>query len=729
MTVITPAEAQALSTLQMPPEPGTPLPSFSLKGDKGEPGPHPLLLTGKTGGTVGNICIPSPGNPSVLIDAANTMKAELEGGAPLYYRYSATEVYVPGGIAPGDFAAADVGKLVALGDTGGTSNLIFYPRGARPASLAPNETRAFVPCGVVESQTQLRFVEARSLPLPVPVAPTISARITFSAQGADLQWPAAYETGVQGYHIERNHELGVPEWGWTRLTAVPQTGLTFRNLWAWEGEAISYRVLAVLANGTEVAHVTLSGTQSAFSANPRTTQLVIDDSNTVAGAETVFEGYVFDTGERVDCIRVNTKNKVRIRKNKGRTSGNFCSTNGNANVVLEDNYAYGKVPTTKNYAVGQFFVGDYGSTHSERRNLVRAMGGTSLGQWRGKKAAEGGAVTTGYGNIYWDLARKRSNGVGGDLSNDTIVSKHKESSTRGQSNPNDTDGYTMPIGHDFAQLLNLNGNNNADENLPGQFFGGLDWAGIFVYSTHMKSLMEDQFNFYLIGGESLDVRVKLRGYFTFGNPGNGISNTGQRWQPGMPFNMGGQRQPTGSYIPGAPKPAGDYSFPYQSMTGGLPADEKHLTRYANTGAFTLIEDFWLVGPGTQLGAQHGNNHQLNRGKVIFTGKLRDGTPLTGDPRIGVYMSGDAGFTVEGKAVSHSLGISNVHTIKPTNLNTQPQGFGEEWTTKALTFGNTCENRLATAAEERAAHHQFLLWCHNAGIQMGPNYGTPEVVYD
>ncbi|MFD1734681.1 hypothetical protein ACFSC4_30325 [Deinococcus malanensis] len=42
----------------------------------------------------------------------------------------------------------------------------------------------------------------------------ISNRITFGPRGAALQWARATETGIKGYHIERSHEPGFPDWSY-----------------------------------------------------------------------------------------------------------------------------------------------------------------------------------------------------------------------------------------------------------------------------------------------------------------------------------------------------------------------------------------------------------------------------------------------------------------------------------------------------------------------------------
>ncbi|GGK11849.1 hypothetical protein GCM10008955_01360 [Deinococcus malanensis] len=70
-------------------------------------------------------------------------------------------------------------------------------------------------------------------PDPTPSEPlpgesdVISNRITFGPRGAALQWARATETGIKGYHIERSHEPGFPDWSYLRLTPVPQTGVTY----------------------------------------------------------------------------------------------------------------------------------------------------------------------------------------------------------------------------------------------------------------------------------------------------------------------------------------------------------------------------------------------------------------------------------------------------------------------------------------------------------------------
>jgi hypothetical protein len=130
-----------------------------VDGEDGAPAPHPLLTTGLTGGTAGNIVIRSLTDPSSASDVVNTMKDVLFDGSPLYYKASTGEYYGPGGVIPGTFAPGDVGKLVALGDKASAngSNLVLYTRGVPPASLTPLATRVFQPLGVVESSTSWRF--------------------------------------------------------------------------------------------------------------------------------------------------------------------------------------------------------------------------------------------------------------------------------------------------------------------------------------------------------------------------------------------------------------------------------------------------------------------------------------------------------------------------------------------------------------------------------------------
>ncbi|MFD1729870.1 hypothetical protein ACFSC4_00180 [Deinococcus malanensis] len=362
----------------------------------------------------------------------------------------------------------------------------------------------------------------------------------------------------------------------------------------------------------------------------QTAQLVIDGSNTTPGQVTIFENKHFRTGEREHCVQVNTINPVLIRTCTALTSGDFCRAVGGAQVTLEDNYIRGRIPATKDYSAGLAFRGDYLKGFAARRNIVRELGGLLLGQWRGKKKAEGGMPTDISGNVFYNLHRKRSDGAGGTLATTTIVSNHKEGSTRGRSDPNQTAGFTLPIGWEFAQALVVNCAGNKQDNLPAAFFGGLEFVGNMAIQEPGRGLAEDLFNFYLAGGESWDAPLAVRGWFVLGNYGNGINAQGQLWQPGQRWPTGGQRQPSGSYIAGAPQPTGDYSFGYQSMTGGLQQDGQDSASYQGNGAFTIVQDAWLLGPGTLLGAQHSHDHRIERAKVVFTSRTRDGvTDFTG----------------------------------------------------------------------------------------------------
>lgn len=134
----------------------------SLKGADGTSSPHPLLVTGLTGGEVGSLAVRSTTDPSVLVDVSPADIDDLFPSSSLYYRHSAAEVYGPGGVVPGTFAPGDVGKLVALNDkaSAAASNLVVYPKGAVPAELVASASRVFVRAGQVESVGSWRFTPA-----------------------------------------------------------------------------------------------------------------------------------------------------------------------------------------------------------------------------------------------------------------------------------------------------------------------------------------------------------------------------------------------------------------------------------------------------------------------------------------------------------------------------------------------------------------------------------------
>jgi hypothetical protein len=133
----------------------------SLKGADGASA-HPLLVTGLTGGEVGSLAVRSSINPNVLVDVSPADIDDLFPSSLLYYRHTPTDCYSPGGLVPGNFSAADVGKLVALNDktADAASNLVVYPKGTVPVELVASASRVFLRAGQVESVGNWRFLPA-----------------------------------------------------------------------------------------------------------------------------------------------------------------------------------------------------------------------------------------------------------------------------------------------------------------------------------------------------------------------------------------------------------------------------------------------------------------------------------------------------------------------------------------------------------------------------------------
>lgn len=644
-------------------------------------------------------------------------------------------------------------KVLREGDAIVARRLGYY----RLVRAHPGYRLEWVPSGDPRLDPAAQTYNSHGRPQPVkegpPTPPTtgvISPRISFGSTGAKLQWPPAPEANIQGYHIEVSHVTAAdypeaqgvdfPARSFLRVTGqpLPPTQLTFNHMWVWENQRVRYRVYTVLQDGSLSLRAELTGTQTPFTTTPRTTQLVIDGMNTVAGQVTVFEGYHFRTGERVTCISIATKNPVKIRNCTFETSADGIRSNGGAQVEIENCVFKGKVPATKNYASGFAFRGDYLASFAARNNLLIDISGWSLGQWRGPSASNGGRPTQIHANIYRNVQAKRSDGAGGVLADDTIVSAHKEGSTRGLSDPSRTNGFTLPVGWDFAQVLQTGAGNNKADGLRPAFFGGMDFAANFCLQEPGKGLMEDAFSIYTSGGESWTSPYLVRLWCCWGNYGNGINENGQRWQLGMPWRMGSQKQPPDAYVQGATQPSGEFTQPYQSMTGGLMSDgptPANGTDITQVPGWVKVQDAWLIGPGTTLGGQHYHDQQIDRGKVVYTGYDRLGViPISGDPRAKLYHdSYDGSTTMVNNGVTENVwarrGISNSTQIRPFDPNTEPNGIRMTYCDPALTTNNTGINRLATADEERDAYLEFLAACTAAGFKLGPQFPAPAVVYD
>ncbi len=568
---------------------------------------------------------------------------------------------------------------------------------------------------------------------PVPLPPKVIAnRISFSNKGAAIQWASAPEEEIEGYYIERSHEPGHPLWSFRRITPAPINQLTYQDLWAWEGDSVSYRIFTKLKDGSVSFRAQLTGVQTPFTTSDKTvkTQFVIDGTNTASGQLTVFENYHFRPGDITIAVKVRTSNRVELRNCTGLTSSDFVNANGAGNVRITNCLIKGKIPVTKNYSAGCAFKGDYQQSFGANNNVVRDMAGWYMANFRGVSAANGGSPTQIYGNVYHNINRKRSDGQGGSLAEETIASVYREGAYHsGTTDPNKSGGFVVPIGWEFANILNSNGTGQQADGLAARFFGGINFDGNLMIQEPGRGLGEDAFNFYGMGGEP-NAWIKIRGYCVINNWGNGINAAGQVWQTGMPWHMGNNKQPANNYTPGVTQPAGEFKLNFQSMTGGLMQDAFNKTYYQANGAYVLVEDAWLIGPGTTLGTQHSHDMIIRRAKVLYAGTDQSGTlTITGDPRIGIYMDNYDGTTkVENQQVGGiRLGIQDTVTIAPKNMSRSPT-TDTRWLDPALTFNNTHEDRFATRAEEEAGYHEFLMWCYNKAIKLGPVYPAPAVIY-